>query len=210
VAKLPAPPARGALAGRVSPDLWSLERGTVLWRIYHRGGAHPAAWDLFRHFGPVPTTRFDHHRPPPREQSRGILYAALRVYTCLAEVFQETRTIERSRGGPWLVGLEVARGLRLLDLTGTWPTRAGASMALSSGRRDRARAWSARIYEDYRAVEGLFYPSSMDGNQPAVALYERARRALPARPVFHRPLADPALNAAVVKAALLFNYAVEP
>jgi len=210
VAKLPPPPPRGALAARLPPRAKSLARGTVLWRIYHRGGAHPGAWNRFRHFGPVPTMRFDHHSLPPREQPRGILYAGLRVYTCFAEVFQETRTIGRHRGGPFLVGLELARSVSLLDLTGPWPTRAGASMALSSGRRDRARAWSARIYEDYPEVEGLYYPSSMDGNQPAVALYERAQDALPARPVFHRALEDPALDAAVVKAALLFNYAVEP
>jgi RES domain len=210
VAKLPAPPPRGALATRLPPRIKSLARGTVLWRIYHRGGAHPAAWNRFRHFGPVPTMRFDPHSLPAREQSRGIVYAALGVYTCFAEVFQETRTIERYRGGPCLVGLELARSVSLLDLTGTWPTRAGASMALSSGRRDRARAWSARIYEDYPEVEGLYYPSSMDGNQPAVALYERAQDALPAWPLFHRALADPALDGAVARAALLFDYGVEP
>jgi hypothetical protein len=83
-------------------------------------------------------------------------------------------------------------------------------MAMSSGRRDRARAWSRRIYEDYRKIEGLRYPSSMDSNQPALALYERARKAVPVRPVFHRALADPALNGAVARAALLFNYSVQP
>jgi hypothetical protein len=98
----------------------------------------------------------------------------------------------------------------LLDLTGRWPTRAGASMALSTGRRDRARAWSRRIYEDYPAVDGLHYPSSMDANQPAVALYERARDALGPRPVFHRALADAALNAVLGKAAMVFGYLVPP
>jgi hypothetical protein len=133
----------------------------------------------------------------------------MRIYTCFAEVFQETRTIERSRNRPWLVGLALARAVPLLDVTRAWPTRAGASMAMSTGRRDRARSWSRRIYEDYPAAEGLFYPSSMDGNQPAVVLYERARGAIPQRPTFHRVLTDPALRAAVVKAALLFNYGVE-
>ena len=208
--KFPGPPSRGQLAARLRADVKVLSRGTLVWRIYLRGGAHPAAWSRFRHWGPVPSMRFDHHSPPLRQQPRGIVYAAMRVYTCVAEVFQETRTIERSRNGPWLVGLELARAVSLLDLTGTWPTRAGASMAMSSGRRDRARSWSQRIYEDYPAIEGLYYPSSMDGNQPAVALYERAQSALPGRPLFHRALADPALNGAVVKAALLFNYGVEP
>ena len=187
-----------------------LRRGTVLWRIYYRGGAHPAVWNRFRRWGPVPNMRFDHHSSPARQQGRGIAYGARRVYTSIAEVFQDTRTIERSRNRPWLVGFELTRNVSLLDLTGTWSTKAGASMAINSGRRDRARAWSLRIYEDYPAIEGLYYPSSMDSNQPAIALYERAQNGLPARPLLHRALTDPAVNGAVVKAALLFNYGVEP
>jgi len=81
-------------------------------------------------------------------------------------------------------------------------------MAINSGRREGARAWSRRIYEDYPTIQGLYYPSAMDSNHPAVALYERSRGSIPARPVLHRALRDPALNGAV--AALLFNYHVEP
>lgn len=188
----------------------ALPRGAVLWRIYYRGGSYPTAWNRFRQWGPLPTARFDHHESPARRQTRGILYGASRVYTCFAEVFQETRTIERSRKRPWLVGFELTHNVSLLDLTGAWPTKAGASMAINSGRRDRARAWSRRVYGDYQAIEGLYYASSMDGNRPAVALYERAHGALPVRPLFHRSLADPGLNGAVARAALLFNYGVDP
>jgi RES domain len=209
VPKFPDPPAAGALAARLPPAALTLPAGTLMWRIYPQGGPHATAWNRFRHWGPAANGRFDHHVGPPREQRRGILYAARRVATCFAEVFQDTRTIERSRHRPWLAGLELARGLSLLDLTGTWPTRAGASMAIHSGRRDRARAWSRRIYEDYPAIDGLYYPSSMGGNAPIVALYERARDALPLRPVFHRAVADPGLNLAVVQAAVEFNYLVE-
>lgn len=210
MAKFPDPPPRRQLAARLPAEVERLRRGTLLWRLYPRGGDHPVAWDSFRHWGPAANARFDHHTEPARTQARGILYAGVRVYTCVAEVFQDTRTIERSRKQPWLVGFELAREVSLLDLTGRWPTRAGASMALSTGRRDRARAWSRRIYEDYPAVDGLRYPSSMDGNQPAVALYERARDALGSRPLFHRALADPALNAALAKAAMSFGYLVQP
>lgn len=208
--KFPEPPSRGRLAARLAPDVKSLPKGAIVWRIYSRGGAHATSWNSLRHWGPLPNLRFDHHSEPPREQPRGIAYAALRVSTCFAEVFQETRTIERSRNQPWLVGFELARAVSLLDLCGTWPTKAGASMAISSGRRDRARRWSRRSYEDYPRIEGLYYPSSMDGHQPAFALYERARRAVPVRPVFHRALADPGLTGAVLSAALLFNYTVQP
>jgi hypothetical protein len=210
VTKFPDPPARGQLFARLVAERKILPAGTLLWRIYRRAGRHPTDWNEFRHWGPAAGCRFDHQLEPPAEQSRGILYAALRVPTCFAEVFQETRTIELSRARPWLAGFELAADVALLDLTGKWPTRAGASMGLSSGRRDRARAWSRRIYEDYPDVAGLFYPSSMDANRPTAALYERARGALPARPLFHRALADPALLGVVAGAAASFNYLVEP
>ena len=103
-------------------------------------------------------------------------------------------------------GLELVRAVSLLDLTGSWPTRAGASMAINSGPRPRARRWSQAIYAAYPAVEGLYYASSLDANRPAVVLYERAASALPRRPTFHRALADPTLAAAIVRAARRFNY----
>lgn len=138
------------------------------------------------------------------------MYGGILALTCLAEVFQDARSIDRSRHQPWLVGYVLTRDIALLDLTGNWPTRAGASMAITTGRRDRARRWSLRIYEDYPSIEGLWYGSSMDANRPAVALYERARSALPPRPVFHRAVADPALDSLVASAARQFNYQLIP
>lgn len=205
MAKFPEPPAAAALA-KVAPDRAQLRAGTTLWRIYFQGGPFPAAWTTFRDFGPT-NSRFDHHLEPPSVQSRGILYASRRVLTCFAEVFQDGRTIDRSRREPWLVAFDLAVPVTLLDLTGSWPTKARASMAINSGPRARARRWSRAIYDAYPAIEGLLYASSMDGNQPAVALYERAD-ALPARPVFHRALADAAMTSVVAEAAAEFNFAV--
>ena len=165
------------------------------------------AWNQFRSSGP-PTTRFDHRVPG---SDRAILYAALDVHTPLAECFQDTRVIDRSLDDPWLVGFRTHREVRLLDLTGPWPTRAGASQALSSGPRPRAQAWSRRIYEDYPLIEGLLYPSSMHGaSYGAVALYERAEDALPSAPAFHRALADPTLAGIVAGARTRFGYDVCP
>lgn len=79
-------------------------------------------------------------------------------------------------------------------------------MAINSGPRPRARRWSQVIYEAYPAIEGLYYASSMNANRPAVMFYERARTALPERPLFHRALADPTLTAAIARAAQRFNY----
>jgi hypothetical protein len=48
----------------------------------------------------------------------------------------------------------------------------------------------------------------MDANRTAVALYERARSAMPARPAFHRAIGDAALGAVVKNAARRFGYAI--
>ena len=204
MAKFPEPPAAGQLAGIV-PEIRALPAGSRLWRVYFRGGRHPAFWDTFRTFGPT-GSRFDHHLPPPHPQSRGILYAALAGPTCLAEVFQQTRVIDRTASDPWLVGFELSGDLRLLDLTDTWPTRAGASMALATGPRPRAQRWSRAIYEAYPQIHGLHYPASMHANLPSVALFERAAAAMPSAPVLHRPLVEPALLGALNRAARDLGY----
>ncbi len=141
-------------------------------------------------------------------QKRGILYGAARVFTCFAEVFQETHTIERNRNEPWLVGFRLARDVKLLDLSGRWPTRAKASMAIVSGNRARARRWSRAIYEAYPKLEGLLYGSSMDSNRPTYAFYERAEDARPTSPSLHRALRDPAIAAVVDAAGKEFDYLV--
>lgn len=202
--KFPEPPSVSELA-RVRPAIRTLAKGAELWRVYFRGGPHPTLWNRFRSFGPT-SSRFDHHTLPARVQRRQILYAAENGPTCVAEAFQDARFIDRSAGSPWLVAFELARAVKLLDLTGAWPTRAGASMSLCSGPRPRARRWSQAIFAAYPEVEGLIYPSSMNANEPCVALYERARSALPAHPTFHRALVDPSLLTPFRDAARRFGY----
>jgi len=204
MAKFPEPPAAKQLA-RVAPEIRTFPAGARLWRIYFRGGRHPTFWDTFRSFGPT-GSRFDHHIPPPRSQSRGILYGALAGPTCLAEVFQQARVIDRTAADPWLVAFDLRTSLDVLDLTGIWPTRAGASMAIATGPRPRAQRWSRAIYDAYPHLRGLCYPASMHGNQPSVSLYERALGSLPARPVFHRSLRDPALLGLLNRTAKNLGY----
>jgi hypothetical protein len=201
--KFPEPPASLTLAALTG----TLRAETRLWRVYFAGGAHPTAWDGFRFFGPTPS-RFDHHDPPPRAQPRGVIYAAREPTTCIAEVFQATRVIDRASRSPWLVAFDLKKEVVLLDLTGPWPTAAGASMAINTGQRPRARRWSRAIYAAYAAVEGLLYASSMHANRPAVTLYERAQPALPAAPVFHRALSDPALLHRLSAAAARLGYRI--
>ncbi|MBI5445940.1 MAG: RES family NAD+ phosphorylase [Deltaproteobacteria bacterium] len=212
--KLGEPPAPSELA-RVEPDVKVVEAGTELWRIYFRGGRHPTLWSEFRAFGPT-DARFDHHLSTPDGeaglQERAILYASTHVVTCVAEVFQRSRIINRLRGNPWIVGFALKSSLVLLDLTGRWPTRTGrASAAINVGSRARARRWSQAIYEAYPNVQGLYYASSMNALSPCLALYERARAAgaMPERPSFHRSLSDPTWETVLKNAAADLSYRLQ-
>jgi len=207
MAKFPDPPAPAALS-LLGPTIQVLSTGTRIFRIFFLGGAHPTSWNQFRAWGPT-DARFDHHLPPPSFQAREILYGASGPrggLTAIAEVFQETRVVDRAFKDPCLIAFETAADLHLLDLTGTWPTMAGASMAISSGLRPRARRWSQAIYTAFPTVDGLLYGSSMNGNQPCVALYERADRAMPAHPTYIRMLTDPTLLTTLKNACSDLNY----
>lgn len=205
--KLPNPPSADGLRA-VASVIHVIPRGALLWRIYFRDGAHPATWEQFRTFGPVENSRFDHHQLPSRVQERGILYAADDGGACLAEVFQRNRVIDRRAAEPWLVGFTLQAPVPLLDLTGAWCTAAGASQALSTGQRPRARAWSRAIYDAYPDVAGLWYPSSMHGGSHAVALYERAQPSLAPTPFFNHQLSEPRFDDLVLATASRVGYEV--
>ncbi len=183
----------------VAPAVKTLAQGACLARVYFTAGDHPTRWNEFRHYGPMLDARFDHHLPDaagePFVQDRSILYCAAAADTCFAEVFQETRRINRTRRAPWLAIFALRRDLALLDLSGAYPTRVGASMAINTGSRARARGWAKAFYAAHDALQGIYYPSSMNGNEPAVALTDRAERSgcLPEHPDLNRALADDAL-----------------
>jgi RES domain len=208
VAKLPEPPPVATLR-LVSPDVDTLPADTRLWRIYFRGGSHPATWDQMRYYGPLRSARFDHHLDPPKVQDRGILYAATgddAIATCVAEVFQDTRLVDTRRNEPWLAAFTLMEDVSLLDLTGKWPTRARASANINSGPRPRCRRWSRAIYDAYPNLGGLHYASSMNGNEPAVVLYERISKALPRSPVLNRPLSEAPLLLPLERIATELGY----
>lgn len=197
----------------IKPQVHRLPAGAWLARVYFAGGDHPTHWSRFRSFGPT-QARFDHQLPDAAgaacEQTRSILYAAADGRTCLAEVFQDTRRIDRARNAPQLAVFRTRTALDLLDLTGSFTTRCGASMALNSGPRSRARPWAQAFYEAYPELLGLYYGSSMHGNAPAMALTDRAAALDPFRadPEFDRALADDRLLPLLKNAAADVGYAL--
>lgn len=213
MAKFPGPPVVGVLRAR-SPVTTLLQAGTTVTRLLFAGGSYPTTWDTFRYYGPT-TNRFDPHLPDgqgrAQVQERGIMYLAIgpkAIPTCLAEVFQATRLIDRHHRDPVLAGFVTQAPLTLLDLTGPFATAIGASMAIHRGPRPRARRWAQQLYTAYPEIDGLSYCSPMNGNAPAVALFERGARVIPPRPVFHRELRDAVLASILTETGQLIGYQV--
>jgi hypothetical protein len=204
---LPHPPSVADLR-KVPAEVHVLPAGAVVWRVYFRAGSYPSSWNALRSYGPT-GARFDHHDEPPAVHPvKAILYGADSGPTCLAEVFQDTRVIDRGRDQPALAAFQLMRDVPLLDVTGAWPTRAGASMAIATGSRKRAREWSRAIYDTYPRLAGIRYGSSMNANRPAFALYERASAALPGAALLDLPLSHPGLAVLLARAARRFGYRV--
>ena len=194
----------------LDPEVRTVPAGSVIWRIYFRGGLHPTRWKDFRYVGPI-DARFDHHiGNEPTRQDRAVLYGADDPTTCLAEVFQKTRVMNRWHNEPWLVGFETSIPMRLLDLTGTFPTRAGASMGLMTGPRSVSRTWARAFHKSYPEIDGLYYSSSMHANYPSMVLNQRAREAgvMPEQTSLHRSLGDPAILSILRNAAHALGYAL--
>ena len=212
MAKFPNSPGVEALA-KLDPATSILAAGTTLARVYFSRGPHPRAWNQLRYFGPL-NSRWDHHVPDvfgnPRAQARGIYYAARDAKTCLAEVFQSTRRIDRVYRAPWLAVFELLSAVTLLDLTENFATRMGAPMAIHSGSRGKARAWARDLYDAFPDIQGILYAASMYGGKPAIALNERALEVplFAEYPLFHRALADDALLDPLKHAANELGYAL--
>ena len=211
--KFPDPPGVEALA-QIARETETLPAGTTVSRIFFSAGKFPSRWDSFRYFGPV-AGRFDHHLPDtsgrPCVQARGIMYLATgeqAIPTCLAEVFQNARLIDRHAGQPVLAGFRLAAPVTLLDLRGPYTTAIGASSALHSGPRPRARRWAQQLYLAHTDIDGLLYCSSMYGNAPVIALFERGASAIPFRPIFHRALNDLALANVLTETAQRIGYSL--
>jgi len=213
---LPDPPPVADIA-RIPPALFTVPARTRLGRLWFADSAHTSGFALFRRFGPT-ASRFDHHpeRPdgtPQVHPDRAILYAvpespgALTVV--LAEVFQTTRAIDREDGEPTFSVFEVTRDLALLDVTGVFATRLGASAALSSGPRRTARRWSRALHAAYPDIDGIAYRSSMSGGSHlAFALFERAEDAMPGRAVASVRLRDSSLDQALTSCAQTLGFAL--
>jgi RES domain len=214
MARLPEPPDPAVLASVLRPDedIVAVHPATRLVRIFAASGPYQQQWNSFRRTGPLPHARFDTHPPGPRggptdAAGHGVLYFGLSVRTSIAEVFQDTSVVDRSTRKPHLAVFRPTRTLRLLDLVGLWPTRAGASQEISSGPRERTQAWARAIRTAHPELDGLWYRSSMDSGNPAVCLWDPpAGSAIPPHPDVFVQLDHPGLDVPLARVCDDLNY----
>ncbi len=176
--------------------------GLQLARIYDPA-LHGATALGFR--SPGPFARFDHH---VGGADRGITYAAERLSGSLVEVAGDTGicycgTRRYTRFAP-------TRELRLLDLSVNGVRQAGTIAKVTSCEHTESQPWARYFYENpdvYGALDGLYYPNAHNFEM-AIALFERARDAMPARPLFDRKLWSRVHMAELLLAGELTNIAV--
>ncbi|WP_026819388.1 RES family NAD+ phosphorylase [Arthrobacter castelli] len=160
-----------------------------LWRIHTTAGAHPAAWNDLRRYGPLPAFRWDPHPVPTQLHPLvGVSYTAQDYATVFAEVFQRDRLITLT-SDKTLSGWTPSRPLELLDiLNSDWAVRNHASASLPQSPKKTCRAWANAIREQFgTSIDGLLVPSTMTGGA-VVVLYSRAGTAFPVAPQFSRSL----------------------
>lgn len=205
--KFPEPPA--VLPVPSARELVTVGLDRLLWRVYFGAARHALGWNEMRCYGPT-SSRFDPQRPPPGDSDRAVIYAATTAAAAIAEVFQQTGTVTTTSGAPYLVAFNLGRRITALDLSSPWPTRAGASQAINSGPRVRARRWALAIY-DQLDVNGLWYPSSMHGPSRCLALWDSATDAMDsASPQLSVPLSERAIRPALQRLCAQIGYTVEP
>ncbi|CDP86190.1 MULTISPECIES: RES family NAD+ phosphorylase [Mycolicibacterium] len=211
-ARFPGPPSAAELRaiGIRNNEYRTVTVDELWWRVHRTTGNHVLPWNGFREHGPH--LRFDPHPPPPRNHpGTGVWYGASGPTPALAEAFQGGRTIDRFRGDPYLTGLRFTRDLQLLDLatdsTGSWPTRAGGTFAISTAPHSITQRWARRITEAFPDLDGLRYNSRSAG-EPCIALFLPASSAMPARPTLSLPLTHPGLALRIAGAAQRLGYLV--
>ena len=184
-----------------------VELSSPLWRVHTVTGPHALRWDELRHFGPALTMRWDPHPPPPAmHAAHAVSYTALDPTTAFAEVFQRTRAIVVASDRA-LVGWQPSRPLTLLDLTGDWALRNGASASLFAAPKSTTRAWAAAIHRQRPELGGLLVPSTMTGKE-MVVLFAPAADSFPAFPAFARVLNDPAARRIIDWSASVLRWPV--
>jgi RES domain len=156
--------------------LHTVAAGERFGRIFSAGFPDPLGYGKSK-------SRFSDPRRRKPENRFGVLYVGESLAVCFLEAVLRDRK-DGVVGGMELeeheleerlyVDVEVASALRLVDLRGNNPVAMGVPSDVVRGVRHRlGRAWSMAFHEHPSAVDGIIYPSRLNG-QVNLAVYGRA------------------------------------
>jgi hypothetical protein len=157
-------------------DLAHIKPGEVFGRIYHRRFPDPLG------YGKTPS-RFSDPRRRVAANRFGVFYLGSSLRVCFLEaVLRDERDgvvgdylmDERELDSRLYAEIKVKTELKLLDLRGGHPVRMGIPTdAVRGSNQALARRWSVAIHEHPERVDGLIYPSRLNG-ETNLAVYDRA------------------------------------
>lgn len=163
-------------------DLAQIAPGAVFGRIYRQ--AFP---DLLG-FGKT-RSRFSDPRRRAEANRFGVLYLGSSLKVCFLEaVLRDERDgvvgdhlmDETELDTRRYAEVEVREALKLIDLRGDGPVRMGVpSDVLRGSKQTLARKWSVAFHDHPEQVDGIIYPSRLNG-ETNLAVYDRAVRKLAA------------------------------
>jgi hypothetical protein len=106
-----------------------------------------------------------------------VLYVAETLDGAFIETFGRSPGLntvsERQLSQRSLARVDVARPVRLVDLTGPGLARIGATASLLAGPHARAQAWSRALWLHPAAPDGLLYRARHDPSCLCVAIFDR-------------------------------------
>jgi hypothetical protein len=160
----------------VALDIMMVPVGAKFGRIHRKAFPDPLG------FGKNPS-RFSDPRRRTEDHRFGVLYLGSSLKVCFLETIlrderdgivgqidiAETELDDRRHAE-----IRVRQELQLLDLTGDGPVRMGIPSDVARGRRQAlARKWSVAFHEHPQQVDGIVYPSRLNGENN-FAIYGRA------------------------------------
>ena len=168
---------RGSL---VALDIKTVPAGAAFGRIHRK--AFPDSLG----FGKNPS-RFSDPRRRIADRRFGVLYLGSSLKVCFLEtilrdgrdgITGQVEITESELDDRRYAEIKVRETLQLLDLTGDGPVRMGIpSDVARSSRQTLSQKWSVAFHDHPRKVDGIIYPSRLNGENN-LAIYGRAVRKL--------------------------------
>jgi hypothetical protein len=172
---MPGVPPTPAFAS-VALDIKTVPAGLEFGRIYRKTFPDPLG------FGKHPS-RFSDPRRRAADNRFGVLYLGSSLKVCFLEtilrderdgVVGQVEIAESELDDRRYAEIRVRNRLQLLDLTGDGPVRMGIPSDVARSRGQAlARKWSIAFHDHPRGLDGLLYPSRLNGENN-LAIYGRA------------------------------------